>query len=49
MEVYQKVIKEAQSIRETNTEDEDLVGRANGLYWVAALLEDTEEINPKKK
>lgn len=45
MKIYEMVMQDAHRIREQEPTSE----RASGLYWVAALLEETEEINPKKK
>ena len=49
MEVYRIILREAQEIRDSKTEDDELNARANGLYRAAMLLEDTAEINPPQK
>lgn len=48
LEVYREVMKSAQYMRESSTSE---VGQAvaQNLYWVAGLLEQTEEVNPQKK
>lgn len=42
MEVYQKVMRSAQALREAGREE-----KASELYWVAAELENTSEVNPE--
>ena len=49
MEVYRTILREADDIRQSKTDDDELNARANGLYRAAMLLEDTPEINPPKK
>ena len=48
LEVYQEVMKSAQYMRENSTGE---IGQAvaQNLYWVAGLLEQTEEVNPTHK
>ena len=46
IEVYNKVMKRAQELRKSSEErHQDM---AQELYWVAGLLENTEEVNPTK-
>lgn len=54
-EVYQKVLQNAQTLREASEEATDkelketLSARSQELYYCASLLEKTEEINPSKE
>lgn len=56
MSVYKKVMECARDFRESSKseglekkERDILELRANELYWVGGLLENTEEVNPVKK
>ena len=42
MEVYRRVLANAQALREAGREE-----KAEELYWVAAELENTSEVNPE--
>lgn len=46
LEVYQEVLSSAKYMREHSTDE---VGKAvaQNLYWVAGLLENTNEVNPE--